>query len=259
MNFFKKQKKKVVAVPQEKTIYPEIVNRIHREFNTAGDAALAEAKQILSQSTVENERKAKLLANMGFTSTKECKDFAEKDKLKVNKQNIAIALEEVSQHYPQYKFLTQKSAEDICKKYNLVIGNVHQYTGFVPEKNLKDIENFYSENNPIGTVYQIVSYGSMWRRAMEIDEEMFYQIAKKQVENPIHSHSYTNKTRRPLKIAAPEKDMNPEGYKLVGRLFVKEDPIVLAPITIKGVDLMCIVTAWGDEASDPQVVNEKNN
>ena len=51
------------------------------------------------------------------------------------------------------------------------------------------------------------------------------------------------------------------GYTLKDRIFTKEvpDPVVLAPINFNNTNLYCIVTAWGDEASDPLVVNESNN
>ena len=77
----------------------------------------------------------------------------------------------------------------------------------------------------------------------------------------IERYEYFNKSRTSLKIAAPLKDMKKEGYKLKGRIFTKEipDPVVLAPIKYENVGLYCIVTAWGDEASDPIVVNETSN
>lgn len=261
-NLFKTEKKQVdypmrqvsIAPPKATNNYPEIVNRIHKEFNEAGEIALAEAKMIISQSKVENEEKAKRLSYLGFTNTKECKEFREKDETKKKAKDVADALAEASQKYPQYKFLTKKSAEKICEKYNLYIGDIHQYMGFVPEKNLKDIENFYNTNNPLAILYSYSSYSGMGRD-VEVTKEEYNKYRK---ESSAHS-GYANESKRYLKIAAPAKDMDTHGYKLKGREFVKEDPIVMAPVKVNNVDLMCVVTAWGDEASDPEVVNEKNN
>jgi len=44
------------------------------------------------------------------------------------------------------------------------------------------------------------------------------------------------------------------GMRKVGREII-DDPIVLLPVS----EGYIVVTAWGDEASDPIVVNESNN
>lgn len=70
----------------------------------------------------------------------------------------------------------------------------------------------------------------------------------------------------PLEIAAPikdfdMKDLKQEGNKLVEQKVVREikDPVVLQPVTYKGEKHYLVVTAWGDEASDELVVNQKMN
>lgn len=64
----------------------------------------------------------------------------------------------------------------------------------------------------------------------------------------------------PLVICAPITDMRLdddatlEGHKIVEKVHVP-DPVVLCPVH-RG---YLIITAWGDEASDPLVYNEKLN
>ena len=62
-----------------------------------------------------------------------------------------------------------------------------------------------------------------------------------------------------LLIAAPKKDFNITDTQEIKKfkLFDKPvpDPVILAPV-IGG---YLIVTAWGDEASDPIIQNEINN
>jgi len=62
-----------------------------------------------------------------------------------------------------------------------------------------------------------------------------------------------------LQICAPIKDMDTSGLEIIdGYKLIKKyipDPVVLQPV--RGGYL--ILTAWGDEASDPIVVNEINN
>jgi len=46
------------------------------------------------------------------------------------------------QWYPQNNCLTGEQIEEVCKKYKLLFGDVRDYIGNIPYKNLKDIDNF---------------------------------------------------------------------------------------------------------------------
>jgi len=227
-----------------------IIEQIHNEFNTAGDTALKEARDIISRTGSPNEKAARL-KSIGFTSLPEVSKM--NHEIIINKINEGLeeALSTVSVRYPQYKFITIDMANSICKKYGLVIGDISLYRGFVPEKNLSEIEKFYGQNNELSTTY--------YRRReisspMELSKGTYDALLSAGIGN-------VTKNRRPLSIAAPIKYMNAVGYKLNGNFLEKEikDPIVLAKIKVGRVDLYCIVTAWGDEASDEIVVNNKNN
>jgi hypothetical protein len=67
----------------------------------------------------------------------------------------------------------------------------------------------------------------------------------------------------PLEIAAPIKDFDTSKMVLSGRKLERKieipDPVVLQPVFHGGKKHYLIVTAWGDEASDPEVMNPIHN
>lgn len=199
----------------------KMVAKIHNEFNTASDKALEEAKSILANSENAKKEKMELLKELGFYNTKEYHEFVQVENKRLKAELTAEVLQYVRFTYPEYKFITRQDTEKICKKYNLVLGNVSQYKGFIPEKNLKQLKAFIDKESNGGLFY---GKEYMW-------------------------------------IAAPLKDMEQKGYKLEGVELKRDipDPIILLNYNAKGVSLDCIITAWGDEASDPIVVNEKMN
>ena len=70
-------------------------------------------------------------------------------------------------------------------------------------------------------------------------------------------NNYCRYRNAELLICAPIKDMKVDAWERISnyQIVPVPDPVVLKEV--KGGFL--IVTAWGDEASDPNVVNEINN
>ncbi len=260
-NFFKKQQDG----------YPTVVKDIHNAFNVAGGRLLNEAKEIVAGLKVVNEDKVTKLNKFGFRSVPEVTEAAEIVMARREKEETAKALEYFLIHFPQYKFITTEEAQRICKKYNLYIGDVSQFKGFVPEKNLNQINTFFKEENEINTSYTTSDYSGRWRQVEKETYEQGLKNQKEQEEFYDKNIEFSAQMRRyiprfncsntDLKIAAPIKDMDTRGYKVSGHFLVKEipDPVVLAPIVKYGIELYCIVTAWGDEASDEIVVNQISN
>ncbi len=125
----------------------QIIEEIHDRFSSAGERLLKEAKEIIARLTITNEAKAKMLSEFGFTSVPEVKEQKEVAKKRESSETLAKALCELSVKYPGLKFITKDEVMLICEKYNLVLGNVEQFTGFVPEKNLREISDFYKNYN----------------------------------------------------------------------------------------------------------------
>jgi hypothetical protein len=249
--------------------YPSIVDEIHDQFNIAGEKLLIEAKKIIANIQPTNEQKVKALTDVGFRNVKEVVETEAAIKVRKEKEELAVALEYFATMFPQYKFISPDMAMAICKKYDLVLGSVGQYKGFVPEKNLKQIERFYKGENEINTQYTKWWIGS-WGGEDIITKEKYDQDikmlnllqesqARTRIYSPIHCHVSKRKTK--LEIAAPLKDMKTSGYTLKDRIFSLEipDPVVLAPVQHGNTKLYCIITAWGNEANDEIVINQKMN
>lgn len=78
---------------------------------------------------------------------------------------------------------------------------------------------------------------------------------------PLYSSGYAY-SAAPLEIAAPRKDFNMTDMEVRDFKIQKieiPDPVVLCPVLHKGTKHYLIVTAWGPEASDDLVVNQKMN
>jgi len=151
------------------------------------------------------------------------------------------------------------------------------FKGFVPQKNLEDISKFFLQYPKDSFVYT-KNYRGL--SSSIISEEEYLEAQKPkfvkegdakdvstalqyaaQIQQSMY-HPYYGKEKMPLAICAPLKDMETKGYKVQGVRLVQDipDPVVLLPKNHKnGVEGYLIITAWGDEASDPLVINENQN
>lgn len=285
-NFFKKLiPKKEAILNQEaimedmpksisKALYPKEVIEIHHEFETAADKLLEEAKSIITEASTKNVDKVNRLEILGF------KQASQVSELKLLIQKAELSKEQIElinyykREYPFNKFIDEEGVKTICHKYNLVCGDVSRFKGFVPEANLKQIERFKLKNNDIpfaeifnrdtGEIIQKLNQSEIkmddWADGMMKKEDGFYVSNENGKKYLGYQHSINQAKLRyannKLQICAPVKDMDisglelKEGYKLQKKHI--PDPVVLQPV--KGGYL--ILTAWGDEASDPLVVNE---
>lgn len=273
-------------------IYPKEVMEIHHEFETASDKLLEQAYSIINAQPIVNESKLERLQKFGFKQVKEVKEGSEIIKTtSLSKEQIEL-VKYYKQEYPFNKFITEEQVKEICHKYNLVCGDVSRFTGFVPDNNLKDIENFKLKEKDSGLICaksngeifilndaevrfqgryaHIFKKGETdkYRYAFQSDNDSFgrkigvnfYASDEKNVfgMRNVGSINFSIDNSQ-FKICAPVKDMDISGLELVeGYKLQKKhipDPVVLQ--TVKGGYL--IVTAWGDEASDPLVVNENFN
>jgi hypothetical protein len=289
------------GVPDVKR-YPKIVEQIHNEFYSASEILLQQAKDILNSVVLPDEEKLTMLKTLGFNSTKEVVELEDKN-YKINRANsMHKRIMDYSIKYPNNKFITEDMVRSICKKYSLVFGGVHLYKGFVPQKNLMEIDAFVKQNTHKDALLCVHADrsntgGTFYLKDAEVRMSMhgpFYHIFKKgtrdkytingdhdeyrrsyafQSDNGVDFYSsddnnlfgmedkgsirFTIKSKLPLSICAPIKDMNTEGMRLNDYKLEKHvpDPVVL--FGVEGGYL--IVTAWGDEASDEMVVNHKHN
>ena len=159
-------------------------------------------------------------------------------------------VEYYNKKYPFLKVIDYDSVMKICDKYKLVLNNMDNFFGDIPDKNINEI----LQN------YKLVS-----------DEDRF--------KFQLNSSWGTNFAFRQIMIVANnnlfDKYINedesyyvymPEGIEKF--IISVKDPIALLPIKADESDyhysnscpdLFLILSAWGEEANDELVVNEKLN
>jgi hypothetical protein len=253
----------------------EIIEEIHESFYSEVDKLLASAKIANSLETDKRDliEKCRRLKELGFTSTKEVKE-AEIEIARLNaleaenasKETLIEAINYFSFKYPNYKFITEDSVKKICAKYNLVYGAISRYTGTVPDKNLKHIEDFrvLEEDECFLHGYRLGLFRERDSLSIVSHEEYKKYTSRDSDElMRLHALYYGEiNMKAPLEIAAPIKDFNMEGHEVKGFKISKieiPDPVVLKPIIFKGQKHYLIVTAWGIEAGDELVVNPIHN
>lgn len=276
---FKSKQEDVVISNKSSNIYPKEVMEIHHEFETASDKLLENAYNIINSQPKVNESKVERLKKFGFKQVKEIEEVTKViEATSLSKEQIQL-IQYYKQNYPFNKFITEKQVKEICHKYNLVCGDVNRFTGFVPDANLNDLEKFRLKDKDI-TVQGVLWGSGLKKEIYSITLDTYNILLKnKQIKGEdkdnldgdqrwCHASDlnieggynyFDNIEKSKLQICASIKDMDIKGLELVEGYKLQKphipDPVILQPI--KGGYL--IITAWGDEASDPLVVNEINN
>jgi hypothetical protein len=231
MNFLKQIKGKA----KEITSKPVTVEEIHNEVYSAHKILLDESERLIKETfqSQEEEALAAELSNLGFYNASN-----------VGKPLKAIHLRDTisyyQQNYPMNKFIDYKTVQNICGKYGLYMTDVHYFIAEVPIKNQKEIVAFKVKEKDLNNMSRI--YGHL------CDEEFTKTIEEM-------DKSEIELSGNDLKIIAPESQIDTSRLKKIGHQLIAEDPIVLQPVKSG----YLIVTAWGDEASDELIVNEKMN
>jgi len=280
---FKKEKKETVEVLETETVkskYPKEVEEIHNEFGRAAEDLLVEAREIIKNADTVNAAKISRLEKLGFIQCKEVIETKPIIQKATNSKELVELIKYYSSTYPKNKFITLSQVEDICKKYNLVCGDISRFKGFVPEQNLQEIEKFSLKPKDASTIIGELRDGTITTMAnahiYSSDGRYWHIYPKGSTEYSDHAFQsgdgidfysgdrndkfkmkhlgdvrFTVVSNR-MKICAPVKDMDlsnstlMDGFRIVKHI---PDPIVLQPVN--GGYLM--VTAWGDEAKDPEI------
>jgi hypothetical protein len=173
-------------------------------------------------------------------------------------------------HYPNNKFITEDQVKSICEKYGLICGDIGMYKGFVPENKLEIIEQFKINDKDIPkyqiklgrrngnlSIYPANFENYINKERMNGAREFVEFVLPQFYNRNIGEFDEIVSFNKSFQICAPLKDMEiPRGKEVIGyKVQDISDPVVLQPC--KGGYL--IVTAWGDEASDELVVNQKFN
>lgn len=252
----------------------EIVLEIHDTFNTEVERLMLEARQAVEvnvdHALIQNANK---LRQLGFTSAKETKIGEEEAKAlyQVEEENkkkaeTIKAINYFSQKYPLYKFITEESILKICNKYGLIYGDVSKYIGNVPENKVDAMLNFKIDENDYAYIIDEYVQYSMGSISKIISfEKGNYLYHKQHDPDKEYTSRYYNFNKKPFIIAAPLKDFNTDkmevkNFKLVEKKVIPvPDPVVMQPVLFNDKEYYLIVTAWGEEASDVDVVNQIMN
>jgi hypothetical protein len=273
-----------------KAIYPKEVLEIHNEFNIAADKLLLEATAVIKEAESKDTQKVSRLEALGFKQTKqviELKPLLQQAEL--SKEQIEL-VSYYKREYPFNKFITEEQVKTICHKYNLVCGDVDRFKGFVPEKNLREIEAFKlksrEKNVLIGSnglifedaeirriddgyyhIYKTNEKSQFNRAFQSSDGKVFYGDDSKNIFNykilppniknisrstPNFALSFTI-SNNTLQICAPVKDMDISGLELKEG-YKLEKKFIPDPVVLQPVKFgFLILTMWADEAFDPFV------
>ena len=243
----------------------KLMDEIHNEFYTEVDKLLEFAKILKPLDTDKQEllNKASRLKKLGFVLVesiievkKEQQRLFELEKENIEKQALKKAIEYFSNKYPLYKFITEDSVKRICEKYNLVYGEVQYYKGDVPDKNLKEIENFKIDEKD--KLY-LLRYISLYSDKLDTSRYIGYNEI---TTNHTTKNFPTKICEASLEIVAFSKDFNLTDEMIIDFKVSKiniPNPIVLQPVLYNRKKYYLIITTWGQESSDPLVLNPKFN
>lgn len=261
---FKRTVQSALETPKDPNV---LIAEIHNEFDTSTERLLNEAKDILSKIDNATNEKVNRLKNLGFRQSKAVSENEETILKEKKSKEVADSIMYFNQWYPYNKFITEEEVKSICLKYKLVCAEVRLYKGDVPDKNLLEIESFKlreedklqrsNHDDYLDSRFRQVQMNSLSNFGGLGQSFGFRPTSSSLTDfNPPKEIKFRSITPE-LKICAFAKDFDTsgmivsEGYKLINI----PDPIVLQPV--KGGYL--IVSKWGLEAEDKDLVNEKMN
>ena len=269
---------KRVEVKEKEKSMKEMIQEIHDTFysevNVLKEASLKRSLVETTKSDLIEKRDR--LKKLGFNNTKECEEASiEINRLEnlkrenKEKQELYEAIDYFSLKYPLYKFITEESVNKICNKYGLIYSTVDKYIGSVPDKNLKQMEEFkikeedecyqyeYIETRPYSNNKMEIKYGEAVSLRKEFDN-------RRDKTDRYSDYMVSNFKASPLLIAAPktdfiiERNQEVKDNQIVNKIQIP-DPIVLKSVIYKMKRYFLVVTAWGLEAGDEDVVNHMFN
>jgi regulator of replication initiation timing len=248
---FKLKKRKNPAISN-------VVEQIHQDFDSAEERLLKEAQSIIDQEANLQLANGDLAKRLGFENSKPSREAneaqAKLEEMKKLRETIAYFREK----YPLYKFITMEEVTRICEKWNLVLGDARDYTGDIPEKNLKNMGKFILKEddwdevggNSSGTNSAFDGLGNALARAfsemrqptIRINRTEMFSVwdavpdsANIEIEGRLSMaglielerqwpyRSIRQKVKPPFLIAAPLHDFNQEG-KVVEKGVLKPTP-----------------------------------
>lgn len=240
----------------------------------------------------EGQKRYSKLKDLGFNNLSTFKETEDTNVKEL--EEINDVMNEYAVLYPNHKFILQQDIHKVCEKYGLVLTSPDRFTGAIPEKNQRDIIDFEHKHddemffldkdaasNILTTASKVVKETrSSDRSSYRIPNTFSHMvsIAVKNYDRKINSRAselllnhppvgdFHFKVRSGIFLASTPDLVNMENCVVRNNTVTLDiekytptktvpDPIVFAKVP-KGA---IIITAWGEEASDPLVVNQNNN
>lgn len=250
-----------------------IVKSIHEDFDTASERAVQEARSIVDKSNrLNSHTELRDLSLLGFKNVKQVADWQKAEVDKARALETMRLVEKYSAENPNYKFITVEQVQAICEKYGLLCVPADRFKGGIPEKNMKEITEFYKTNPKV--------YYEKDRRTLSghasfdfsntnnfYDEQQVNEIRRSVDRDysryrnfyPFPTDLGYSFTKVPTFVCATAQDIIVQNNdKVHGKVFMTqfiEDPIVLHFVK----EGFIIVSKWGPEGNDPSLINEKMN
>jgi hypothetical protein len=245
------------------------VEKIHAE--------VGQASAVLLQDAPYDAFQVESLNRLGFTQAETVRDFND------HKAHHGHAVY-YSQKYPQYKFITEHQLAKVETKYKLRTAGLGEYKGNVPERNLHHILQFTADSVDIAyDGHRGVEYGGSFfsvpndhywperrpSRRRDSRGPNGYRIYETYMDEARYLNnddydatrsSVATQTNQKLSFAEIVNRM-PSACQITAdeALFTIPDPELDPIVTLAVLGGYLVVTAWGAEASDPDVVNHRNN
>ena len=240
--------------------YNDDILEVHQAFLNASDLFFEKFEEKQSKLRAEfNPDRVERLKRLGFVANREVVNHGQKLTELKKEMSAADIVQGYRQKFPQ-KFITTGQVKELCKKYGLIVGPISRYIEVVPEKNLLELEKFQNEHGYPQLMRR--NWNNEWlisRKGLDkFSEDEIYDMRNgKTVSKWSNYNKITYKLDSLYSLAAPIEHFDTKGmvlndYKLEVPKPVS-DPIVLFEVKHGYI----IVTAWGDEAQDPAVFNEK--
>ena len=268
----------VAVAPPPPPLKPKrsIAEKIQREMVDRQDALFRQIEELAKQQVPEDDPeiiRAKRLQALGFGAQPSVEKMKTAEMLAQKAANDRELQRKGAAVFPGLKYISEDVMQVVCRKYNLVLGDVGDFNGEIPDWALDQIERC---NPRIGTVYTESSFFSAYgveardKYAKAVaDPRLFTTMSRSQFGSLMHYRTSNPEVAKeygaemlpaPLMIAAPTHEMIVRrGMVLVNGRIVP-DPTIQDPIVCVEVPGgFAVVCAWGEEGSDPGVFNAESN
>lgn len=231
----------------------ELVQKIHNDFYSCHDELFNVQEYEIDPKLIQ---KAERLKNLGFTSAAPLIELTKEEKEK-SLNNQFLDLKQLAYKfnckYPFKKIISLSQIKELCKKYNLILGEIQYFKADIPEKNLVEIEKFMEtfDRYDLG-MKKVITEIIYSRHSPDSWEKYGYVPGEMQIVAP----------QTDFQSYYIESSRIEDGVVSEINVVYPEDPIVVLPLRTsddKEAELFLIVTAWGIEAQDELVINHKLN